>query len=403
MATFLVTAFTAGVHAESTPAFEALLRQAEGTAPRLVEIAADLRAAQGRARQSAAIPNPQLGLEVEDFAGSAPYRGFSQAQTTLSLTEPLEIAGQRSARVQASRAELAYQDARGRQLRVDFAYDLALAYGRAEVSQAREQLLTADLGRSEEDLRVARALVKSGKEADLRVVQAEAALAGTQADLEAARAEAMEALAALSNLVGAATPFSAVGPSLLDRTVRDAASAALPTVIPAVRTAEAEREAAERRIRVEQKRALPVLSLSLGLRRIAGDDATAMVGGLSVSVPLFDRNQGAIAAGRAERDAAEARLVAARLASDSGWRNARSLSAVSASRVAASERGEAAAREAYRLARIAYEAGRSPLVELLATRRALTEAQIRSLNARYARVQAEATLARLTGRIPFEE
>jgi cobalt-zinc-cadmium efflux system outer membrane protein len=403
VATFAVATFAVGAQAQTTPAYEALLRQAETTAPRLAEIAATLRAAQGRAIQAAAIPNPQLGLEVENFAGKAPYGGFAHAQTTLSLSEPLEIAGQRSARVQAGRADLAFHDARSRQLRADFAYDLAIALGRAEVAQSREQLLAADLGRSEEDLRVALALVKSGREAQLRVVQAEAALAGTQADLDAARADALETLASLSSLVGAAQPYSAVGTSLLDRASPAANFAAPRPAAPAVSAAEAERDAAEHRIRIEQKRALPVISVSLGLRRFAGEDATALVGGLSVAVPLFDRNRGAIAASRAERDSAAARLAAARLAADAAWRSASALGAASASRVSAAQRGEDAAREAYRLARIGYEAGRSLLVELLATRRALTEAQIRSLEARFARVQAEASFARLGGRIPYQE
>ncbi len=40
-----------------------------------------MRAAEARARQAAAFANPQLSLETEDFAGSGPYRHFTQAQT----------------------------------------------------------------------------------------------------------------------------------------------------------------------------------------------------------------------------------------------------------------------------------------------------------------------------------
>jgi cobalt-zinc-cadmium efflux system outer membrane protein len=73
------------------------------------------------------------------------------------------------------------------------------------------------------------------------------------------------------------------------------------------------------------------------------------------------------------------------------------------SRCAAAEQAQTAAREVYRLARIGYEAGRMPLDELSSTRRALTEAQTRALDARVARVTAAASLARLTGRVPFAE
>ena len=385
------------------PAFEDLLATAAVTAPRLLEEAALLRAAQGRARQASAVPNPQLGVEVENVLGSAPYSGYSQAQTTVSLSQPLELAGQRGARVRAGRAEVDLAVARVRQGQADFAYDLAVAYAAAEFAQSRAARLAEDLARSDEDLRMARALVDAGREAPLRVAQAEAAQAAAQADLALARVDASMGLAALAGLVGEAVPYVGIAHSLLSRPTAPAQSADSVPLSPAVATARAERELADRRVGVEQKRALPQLAVSVGLRKFRGDDATAWVGGLSVSLPLFDRNSGAIAASRAERDAADLRSTAAGLEAQRAWRGAQAQSLAAGSRVTAAERGELASQEAYRLARIAYEAGRAPLAELLATRRALTDAQLRALEARQARVQAEATFARLTGRAPFAE
>ena len=70
-------------------------------------------------------------------------------------------------------------------------------------------------------------------------------------------------------------------------------------------------------------------------------------------------------------------------------------------RAEAAARGEEAAAEAYRLTRIGYESGKSSLLELTAARRAVTDTQIRTLEAQLARVRAEAALARLQGRAPF--
>jgi cobalt-zinc-cadmium efflux system outer membrane protein len=69
--------------------------------------------------------------------------------------------------------------------------------------------------------------------------------------------------------------------------------------------------------------------------------------------------------------------------------------------LSAATEGEDGAAEAYRLTRIGYDAGRTPLVELLNSRRALTEAQARTLEAKSQRIRAEAALARLAGRVPF--
>jgi outer membrane protein TolC len=58
-------------------------------------------------------------------------------------------------------------------------------------------------------------------------------------------------------------------------------------------------------------------------------------------------------------------------------------------------------REAYRLARIGYDQGKTSLLELLTLRRALLDAKALTIDARLTRISALATLARLDGRIAF--
>jgi len=401
----LVCAFhSATAVAAPSPSYAELLQRAPLTAPRVIANSAEVAAAEGRARQSAAWPNPTISIEKENFSGTGIYRGSSQSQTTFTLTQPLEIGGQRGARVQAGRADLDAARAQDEQARADFAYDLAIAYATAEAAQVRSTLLAEDLERAQQDVRQARALVEAGREGALRAVQAEAAAAGASAELEAARADATESLERLSSLTGSPEAFTSVGASLLthaagiERTYPEA-----PPLAPAVVAAQASRDAADQRVRVEKKRVLPALAVSLGARRFGADDTTAMVGGLSVSLPLFDRNRGAIAAASANRVAANARLEGMRLEVAAGWRSARVQVQAAAVRLTAAGLGEASAREAYRLARIGYEAGRASLLELLSTRRALTEAALRTLDASVARIRAEAAIARLSGQVPFGE
>jgi outer membrane protein, heavy metal efflux system len=391
--------------AQEAPSFPAVFMQAERSSPRLVELQSAVLAAEGAAREAKAWPTPTVGFEREDFGGTGLYRGGRAAQTTIMITEPFELAGQRGARIAAGDATVAAAETRHALLRAEFGFELAAAYADAEAAANRVRLLTEDLDRAREDVRSARALVDAGREGQLRAVQAQAAASGAEADLEAARADATAALARLSTLAGVAEPYSGVQPLLLNR-ARPEQPAAAPTpgqppIAPLVATAEAERESAARRLTVAQKQALPVPAFSLGRRRIAGDDADVWVAGISVPLPLRERNRGHIAVAQAELTAAEARLDAARLQANAERRVAAEQLAAATTRLASAEQGEASASDAYRLARIGYDAGRTPLYELQATRRALTEAQLRSLDARHARVLAEASLARLAGRIPF--
>lgn len=397
-----VVAFPMIAAAQTAPAFPDLLRQAQSTAPRLAVSAAEVRAAEGNAAQASARPNPTLDLQVENIGGERPYRDFSGSETTLSVQQPLELGGKRAARASAAQADLAAARARRAQADLDFAYDLALAYAAAEASELRRQIAAdaVDLARS--DARAARLLVDNGKEAELRAMQAQAALAGAQAELSMAQAETNTALARLSVLAGTPEPYAKVTGGLLDHAATPNPRA-IDAASPAVAAARADLAAANRRIDVERSRRVPDLAVSVGVRRLELDNATAAVVGLSAPLPLFDRNRGAVAAATANAQAAQARLSMAQAEFSAERQGASGQASAAQSALNAASEGDRASAEAYRLARIGYEAGRLPLSELLTARRGLIEARTRVVDAKIARLKAYANLARTQGQAPFGE
>jgi outer membrane protein, heavy metal efflux system len=397
-----ILALSAGASlAEPAPPYQVLVQQSQ-RAPRLAESQAAVEQAQGLARQAGARPNPTLGVDVENFSGSGPFKGLGGAETTASIEQTLELGGKRPARIAAGRAEVEAARARSLQTGAEFAFDLADAYAQAEAAERRVELAAESLALAQEDAGVATALVRAGKESDLRSVQARAATQAARADLDEARAGRATAFAKLTALVGAPASYTSLSASLLSHADKpEAFRAPDPLASPGYLAAQAAREAAARRVRVEQTRAAPDVTVSLGVRRLAGDDSTAMVGGVSVPFPVFDRNRGNISASQAELRGAEARLNAARLDAEAEARSGVARAEAAQSRIQAAGEGERAAEEAYRLTRIGYEGGKLPLSELLNTRRALAEAHAQTLNARLERLSAEAALARLQGAIPF--
>ena len=388
-----------GALAQTAPAFPALLKQAQASAPRLALGAAETRAVQGLAVQAAARPNPTLGLMVENAAGSGPYKDFDSAETTLSIEQPLELGGKRAARTSAAQADVVAAQARAAQAQIDFARDLALAYAGAEAGQRRLDIAQDGVDLAEADARAARLLVDNGKEAQVRALQAQAGLATARAELGGIKADAEAALAHLSALTGAPDGYADVVGGLLD--VAFATPLLEPSFSPAIAAARAERDAAERRIAIERTRRAPDVAVSFGLRRLRGDDATAAVFGLSAPLPLFDRNRGAVAAATANAQAAQARLAIVQADQEAERRAAAGQVAASSQTLEASLQAQSAAAEAYRLARIGYDAGRLPLSEVLSARRELIAARGRAVDTKLARVKAFADLARAQGRMPF--
>lgn len=377
------------------PPFRVLVGQIEGTAPSLEVGSAEVRAAQGRAVQAGARPNPTVRVEVENFLGTRPYTGFGSAETTISGELPIELGGKRGARVAAAQAEVAAAEARAGRSRVDYLRDLAIAYGEAEAAQVRERLDRESLELTRADARTARILVDNGREAELRAIQAEAGVQAAVAELEEATATRLGALARLSALAGAAEPYTAVAGGLLDQPA--GLRGPLGGAQAAVAVASAERDAAAARIRAEQVRRRPDLNVGAGIRRFEQEGAFAFVAGVSATIPLFDRNRGNIAAARADLSAAEARLRVASLSAQADYRGATAQAEAADTRLEAAAASERASAEAYRLARIGYDSGRIALAEVLSTRRTLVEARERVLEARLARVRAEAELSRAQG------
>ncbi|MBX3476245.1 MAG: TolC family protein [Brevundimonas sp.] len=397
--TALIAAISSPAWADPAPSYAELLARLDQT-PVAAEALALEDAAEARVRQARVRPNPTLALEAENVLGSGPFSGFGNSETTLSVTQNLELWGRRSARIDVARAEAGAAMVRRDLAIVEAAGRLALTYAEAEAAQRRAELADESLSLTIEDARAALLLVEEGREPLLRGIQGESEAAAARAAADEARAERDAAFARLSAIAMLPISVTAIQVSLLDQT--PLASRDQSDRPPAVRVAEAERAAAERRIDVERTQARPDISATIGVRRFEAEDATAFTFGVSLPLPLFDRNRGNIDAAQAEFRAADARLAGARQDARADRAAAEARLAASVSRVRAADAGVSSAEEAYRLSRIGFEAGRISQLELRVTRTALVAARAAAVDARLARVRAEIDLARQDGRAPFE-
>lgn len=385
--------------AADAPAFGVLLQQSLARAPILLEQQANAEAARLDAAQSRQWLNPRVDALAEDL--SAPSSGGqSPRQTTYSISQPLELGGKRASRIAVSDRDSDVAEARRREAEVLWAARLAVAYGAVEAAQARQRVASDELSRAGDDLRAARAQVEAGKEAAVRVAQAEAGAAAARGAERAATADLTQALEELSALVGAQERFTGISGSLFS-TAADRGKAADESAT--LRVAQSEREASEARLQVEQQRWIPDLSVTAGVRRYAWTSQNGYVVGLSASIPLFDRNRDGVAAARQRVQAADARVLAARLEAAAARRSAQAQLLAAEGQLEAALEGERASAEGYRLGRVGYEAGKTSLVELLFARRAWSEAQRSTIDARLARVRSLAALAQAEGRLAFGE
>ena len=119
--------------------------------PKLAAFGWEVRAGEARTLQAGLPPNPEIGIEVENFAGSGEFQGFQGAEITIHLSQLIELAGKRGkrARVAALERDLTAWDYEA--TRLDVLTQVTQAF--VEVLSTQERLrLSAELVRLAEQV-----------------------------------------------------------------------------------------------------------------------------------------------------------------------------------------------------------------------------------------------------------
>lgn len=370
---------------------EQALEEAAARSPAIVAARAEVEAARARLRQAGVRFNPELSVDVENFAGTGPFSGLSGTETTVSINQRLDLSGRRRARVSAAEAGLAAQELRLAIAEADLAQAVREQFATAVAARERLRLARENEERARELARIAGVLVDAGREPPLRGVRARSVAAQAAATLRAAEAAEEAARRTLASLFGVDTPPRAVTGGLgnirpTDIAPRQTLEARLATAEIALAEAEVGQERAARRLDP---------SIGIGIRRLEETGDQAFVAGFSMPLPIFDKNRGNIEAAQADVRSAEAQLNNVVAQASARINNARANLAASDARVEALEQAAIPeAGEALRLAQLAYQAGKIDLIELLDAQEAFAFAQTELIEARLARAQAAAALAR---------
>ena len=368
------------------------IEEAAARSPAVVAAEAEVAAAEARARQAGYRSNPELSVELENFAGTGELSGIQSAEATVAINQRLDLGGRRPARVAAARAELAVQQLRLGIARADLTQSVREQFARSIAAGERLAQARDNVVRARELARVAGILVDAGRDPPLRAIRARSALAQAVAEQEVAEAEELAARSTLAALFGVSTPVEAVSGATLDLTPAEVN----PERSLEVRLADAERAAAQATLRQEQTERRIDPAVGAGVRYVNESGDFGLVAGVSMPLRLFDRNRGNVEAAEALVTAAEARRASALATVTSRARNAIVTVEAAQRRVAALERGAVPeAAEALRLTEISYREGRSSLLELIDAQNAYTAARTSLTEARLELALATAELGRI--------
>lgn len=282
--------------------------------PELAKFGYDRQALQGRQTQAGLRPNPELGLEFDNFAGSGAAR-----EITLRLSQAIEIGGKRDARLNQSQRLLDRLDAEQSLAQLDVLAETTRRF--IDVVETQQQLSLAEHGvdYAQQSLAAARRRVAVGAASSLEINRAQ--IAQERAVLEREHQEHLLSTLRrkLSEQWGRSeAQFESAQAQLLELPEVPDYSELLARLrrSPDFARFDLERRLREADLRLAQAKAHGDPVLSAGLRRTDSAGDVAMVASLLMPLPFANRNQGAIAEARALRGRVDTEQQAAQLRSE---------------------------------------------------------------------------------------
>ena len=284
----------------------AALALAMRASPDIAVAQREVDALDGSVRQAGIIPNPTLGASVEDTRQAT-------RTTTVQLNVPIELGGKRSARINAAQRgrdaaaiELDGKRAEVRAIVVAAFYDVVTA-------QERYRLALASVQLAQRATSAAANRVLAGKVSPVEETRARVAEANVRAELVLAASEVQGARRRLAATWGSSNPR-------FERAVDQVETLpALPALndltqrlqqAPSLARARIEVDRRQALARIERSRQMPDVTLSFGAKRDEQLGRNQAIFGVSIPIPLFDRNQGNVLESLRRTDKARDELVA---------------------------------------------------------------------------------------------
>jgi outer membrane protein, heavy metal efflux system len=370
--------------------------------PNLAAAAWEIRIRESGMAQAGLGLNPELSFDLEDFAGSGNHTGVGASQATLQLGQEFELGGKRKARRKTS------DRARERSL---WEYEAQRLETVRAASQAYVEVVSAQraVGRAATAVGLADKMAdavamraKAGRASVVEQNRTQVATAGARIEQEWAKHRLEEAREALAALWGESEPGFDSAHDVLDSLIAlpglDRLAACLPEH-PELAGLDAEMARAAALAEQESANRIPNLIVKGGVRHLAATEDVALVAGMSLPLPLSNRNQGRILEARQQKAQAAERKRAAAIALRGRLAEAYKVAATAVLELDLLRKSVVPGAEAaFSNTQIGYQQGRYGHFEVLDAQKNLNAAHLQYLRALTDFHRAVAALESLIGR-----
>jgi len=265
--------------------------------PGLLVLQWEIQAKDGLIHQESLLPNPEIEVELENFSGSAETKGFSRAETTVQIGQPILLGGKRKKRIWAATLDktLSYHDY-DREL-ADLILETKKRFVETMYIQERLALRKEMIQLAEQFLKKISVRVEAGRTSPAELSRAEISLLRNRIVLEQLQKKLSASRQRLGALWGSISPdFKKVKGemeilSLLPKL--NELESRLPQNVDLLRLS-ADIDYRKSLVILEKAYKIPDLFIAGGIRHLNESKSNAFTFNFSIPIPIFNRNQGRI-------------------------------------------------------------------------------------------------------------
>jgi cobalt-zinc-cadmium efflux system outer membrane protein len=370
--------------------------------PELKVFSWDVRVSEAKRLQATLLPNPKLQVEVEEVGGAGPRSDFDAAETTIQLSQLIELGDKRSKRTKLAsmEQELAGWDYEAK--RLDVFTEVAKAFAEVLAAQEGLELSQELLQVSEELLDTVSKRVNAGKDSPLEQTKAMVSLS----NIKIQRQKAIQYLEFARKQLAAT--WTGKKPKFESAAGRLDSLSEIPSIEELTDLIEQNPDVArwlveidkdKAALELEKAKAISDITLKGGVQRFNETDDNTILFGISIPLPISDKNQAGklqaryeLARAREEQRAAYTRVQ---------MKLVRAYQALSSAYTEATELEKnvlQGAEGVFEASKTGYEQGKLDYLNVLDAQRTLFEARVRYIESLASYHAAKADVERLIGR-----
>ena len=356
-----------------------------------------IESSKGLMRQADLIPNPELELEIEEFGGDRD--GFNETETTIAISQPLELGGKRDARVAVAKGHSEIVELETLVLDAKVISRVEITFAKIQQAQAVKNALDEQVNLSRKIVEVAKRKLNAGAILPVEKTKALISWQKNKAAVIEAENELLRAKLTLASMwKGSPADIGEVDKASLPTNISRYLTTSEISDSPYVRLQSANRELADKQLELERSLAIPNINVGVGYKRFEETNDNTFLGTLSIELPFFNRNQGSI-------EGAREQLNARKLSNENNLVEAKTRLTTLQNKLKQlldqyqllNKAILPSAKRAYREAEEAYRQGRSNYLELNDAQETLFESKIQKNKLLFTISESISTIRQITG------